>query len=131
MKEEEILSQQPFRRILRIAKVNSLLGINSLSGDTFQVIGSDKKIYKLHYADKLSEAKQVENNVLLFPQIFPKFHGREGRYLLFDWIEGRMLTKEDKDLSIYKKLGELCADVHNSNQCIGQDIDSYFVKRLK
>lgn len=131
MKEEEILSQQPFRKILRIIKVNSLLGTNSVSGNTFQVIGSDKKIYKLHYANKLSEAKQIENNVLLFPHIFPKFYGREGRYLLFDWIEGRMLTKEDKDLSIYKKLGELCADVHNANQSGGQEVDIYFLKRLK
>ncbi|MBI4140484.1 hypothetical protein HY485_01460 [Candidatus Woesearchaeota archaeon] len=130
IKLEEILRYQPFRNIVRAVKVESLGEIAGLSGQTFKVTGSDGKRYKLHYADGWFAAREIEKTVEKLPHLFPKCYGREGRFLLFDWIEGRMLTKEEKNPEVYRRLGEWCADVHNLNEVKKGNIDKYFFERL-
>lgn len=130
MKKEEILKQQPFRSVLRIKEVESLLGPGAISGDTFKVTGTNRKIYKLRYPDSLCQARRIEKNVKLFPKAFPKFYCREGRYLLFDWVEGRTLTKNPSVNECYQ-LGKLCGEIHALND-VGKKgkTDLFFKKRL-
>lgn len=130
MKIEEILRQQPFHHILRIVKAESLEGTAASSGETFKIWGNNGKVYKLRYADGLLNAREMERNVKAFPQMFPKFYGREGRYLLFDWVEGRTLSLGDTDPQIYRKLGEFCADVHNANLIKSGSANRFFFLQL-
>ncbi|GEM_PF-5834518 len=61
MKTEEILQQQqPFRSVVRIINAESLQSAQAISGETFKVTGSDGKMYKLHYADGLLNAREIE-----------------------------------------------------------------------
>jgi len=131
VKKEEILRQQPFRSVVRIINAESLESASAISGETFRVTGSDGIVYKLHYADSLFNAREIERNVNALPHLFPKFYGREERYLLFDWIDGRTLTKEDDDPQIYEKLGEFCADVHNANLTKSHNVNKFFFSRLE
>lgn len=129
-KEKEILRQQPFRRIIKIIDVKSLKGRGAISGKSFMVISSTRKKYKLRYCGDLRKAKEIERNVKLLPKAFPKFYGREGRYLLFNWIEGEHLTTETP-LEICYKIGKLVGEAHALKDMEKKDEDSFFYNRLK
>ena len=125
-----ILRQQPFQRVIgRVREVVSLQSERAVSGRTFKVTDRNGKLYKLHSADSLKTALLIERNVSLAPHVFPQFYGREGRFLLFDWIEGRTLTKEESP-DVYEKIGRLCADVHNLNDVQEKDLAEEFFSRL-
>jgi len=131
MKKELILRQQPFRSVMKIKEIKSLLGPAAISGDTFKVTGTDGKKYKLRYVDSLWEARRIEKNMKLFPKAFPRFHGREGRYLLFDWVEGKCLSREPPKEEIYQ-LGKLCGEVHALNHIDKKGtVDEFFNSRLE
>jgi thiamine kinase-like enzyme len=129
-KEELILRQQPFRKILKILAVESLAGEVSRSGESFKVTSNTGAKYKLRYCNSLLRAREIERNVRLLPRTFPPFYGREGRYLLFGWIEGKTLTK-DISLEDCYALGKLVGEAHALEQIKHEDPDSYFQERLK
>ncbi|MBS3166464.1 hypothetical protein J4444_05055 [Candidatus Woesearchaeota archaeon] len=131
MKEEEILRQQPFRNIMgRIIDAISLQKKGAISGETFKVISKTGKSYKLRYCTGLLKARKIERNVKLFPKAFPLFYGREGRYLLFDWIEGKSLGKEVSLDSCYQ-IGKLAGEIHAKEELDStQDIDQFFNRIL-
>jgi|GEM_PF-6477592 len=89
---EEIKKNQPFRTvlpgILKIEKVISLEGEYAKSGETFKLKDKRGKFYKLRYCRSWFRAREIERNIRLVPAAFPHFYGREGRFLLFDWIDG-------------------------------------------
>ncbi len=130
--EESILINQPFQHVLgRIKKVESLFKEGrAISGKTFRVFDANLKQYKLHYADSLRKAVEIEQNVTKVPSIFPEYYGRQGRFLLFAWIKGRTLTKEEKP-EVYEKVGRLCADVHNANSVQGSSFKKGFYRWLE
>ncbi|MBU1029698.1 MAG: hypothetical protein ABIC91_06950 [Nanoarchaeota archaeon] len=109
--ESEITRQQPFRNIMTIVKIESLEGRGAISGEAFEVLASSGKKYKLRCCKTLKQAKLTERNVTLIPNLFPRFYGREGRYLLFDWINGEFLGKE-LSLDVCYKLGKMAGEAH-------------------
>ena len=116
--EDVILRQQPFRSILIIKKVISLKTEKAISGETFKVISNRGMPFKLRYCRKLSQARAIERNVKMLPKAFPRFYGREGRYLLFDWIDGENLTKDASPEDCYT-IGKMMGEAHAL-----EDVDS-------
>ena len=135
MKEEEILRQQPFRTIfnsiLKIERVELLSSETSFSGETFKVTSQTGRNYKLRYCKGLLKARKIERNVKLFPNAFPRFYGREGRYLLFDWIEGHTLSLEVSAKDCYR-IGKLMGEIHAREETdTTQNADHFFRRILK
>ena len=126
---DKIMSERPFKDIVRFKEIRSLEGTASRSGRTFLAIGEDGKNYKLHYASSLEKADEIEQNVKTIPHIFPPLLGREGSYLLFEWIGGKALIKEE-DPEVIRKLGRLVADVHNLTKTSQETPDGFFIKKL-
>jgi hypothetical protein len=113
-RKELILRQQPFRSVLIIKEVEDLEDQKAKSGESFKVTSNQGKAYKLRYCFKLTRAWELEKNVKKFPKAFPRFYGREGRYLLFDWLtDGKTFDElgrppnEDECYQIGKLMGEI------------------------
>jgi hypothetical protein len=113
-RKEIILREQPFRSVLIIKEVHDLEDQKAKSGESFKITSNQGKTYKLRYCFKLSRARELERNVMKFPKAFPKFYGREGTYLLFDWLnEGKTFDtlgrppNEDECYQIGKLMGEI------------------------
>lgn len=129
--EEEILRQQPFRDFIIIKKVISLKAEGAISGETFKVISSEKKAYKLRYCTSSFKARTIERNVKLFPKAFARFYGREGRYLLFDWIEGNTISNKVPPEDCYQ-IGKLVGEAHALEELdTSQKVDFLFEERFK
>lgn len=116
----QIMYQSPFRNVMRIKEITPLDTGYAISKETFKIISIENKQYKLRYCNGLLRAWRIEKNVKRFPQHFPKFYGREGRYLLFDWLPGDDLLKlhrlgklEDEN---YTKLGRIYGEIHSVNE---------------
>ena len=119
MSEDEVLRQNPFQSTIgKIKSISSLVSKIAMSGETFKITSNNGKQYKLRYCNKLRNARRIERNVKLLPHAFPKFYGREGRYLLFDWIDGDHLGFNISPETCYK-IGKLMGEAHAL-----EDIDS-------
>jgi spore coat polysaccharide biosynthesis protein SpsF (cytidylyltransferase family) len=112
-KIEEIKRQAPFSSIMIIKDVEPLT--KGISKSTFKITATNGKLYKLRYCDSLRIAWRIQRNVKKFEHMFPKFHGREGRFVLFDWIEGPELPKQPP-LEVFKEMGELYGEIHELNE---------------
>jgi hypothetical protein len=131
-KDETILLQQPFRNIIgKIIKTESLEGPGAISGDTFKLTSSSGKLYKIRYCKTQKIARTIEKNVKSFSHAFPRFYGREGRYLLFGWFNGRNLTKEPSLNECYQ-IGKLLGEAHALNDIDkNKKADDFFNNRLE
>ncbi|NQU79214.1 hypothetical protein HQ545_05605 [Candidatus Woesearchaeota archaeon] len=132
-RREKILYQEPFRKQMRIKEIESLLSSSAWSGTAYKVTAKDGKKYKLRYFKRLRTAWSIEKSAREHPDVFPKFYGREGRYLLFEWIEGPELSK--LSLKTCKELGRICGEVHEVAEELpaskGRKIFAGYVKKLK
>jgi thiamine kinase-like enzyme len=124
---EKIFKDRPFHRILKIKEVKSLVG---LSGKTFQLVGEDGRAFKLRYCSKTGKAKDIERNVQLLPHAFPSFHGRDGHYVLFDWIDGILLPMNPNP-DTYHQIGKLIGEAHALEDFKNADPHKYFAARMK
>lgn len=113
-KVKEILRQQPFHVMIRIEKVELLQGHGAISGESYKVTASNGRDYKLRYCNRLKLAKELESNIKKLPHAFPHFYGREGRYLLFEWVKGERITKP-LSLDECYKIGKLMGEAHALN----------------
>jgi hypothetical protein len=114
-KMRKIRIQEPFIRTMRIKELLPLENTGAISGETFHIIAKDGKEYKLRYCDSLVKAWRVERSVNKLPGLFPKFYGREGRYLMFEWLPGGTLT-EDTPIKRYEELGILYGQIHELDE---------------
>ncbi|MGV8168540.1 MAG: hypothetical protein ACP5N3_00620 [Candidatus Nanoarchaeia archaeon] len=107
---EEIIEIQPFvSKIGRINSAESLLGPSAVSGTSFFITAKNKK-YKLRCCEHELAAKKLEKNVSLLSKYFPKFMGREGRFMLFKWIDGKELLEPSiKDCYL---IGKMMGEAH-------------------
>ena len=111
----EILAKKPFAHKLHIKEVHSLKGRGAVSGESFKLIDTHNNAYKLRMCGSEHQAKKIEQNVKRLPHAFPKFYGREGTYLLFDWVKGELwydVLTEPLPLQLYYQLGKLVGEAH-------------------
>ena len=130
-RQRMILKQEPFKHVMRIKELKPLYDpMNAVSGQAFWIKSREGKEYKLRYCKKLKDAWGISKNAKRWPHIFPKFYGREGRYLLFEWVPGPELTKKEP-LSLYEKLGELAGEVHEFDEEISpRKAKKYFMEDI-
>ena len=109
--QEEIIRRRPFGNILKLASIESLKSEYSRSGESFRVKSINGKTYKLRYFNDPRRAKEVEKNIKRLSG-FPKCYGREGRYLLLDWIDKRL---KRINLDILYQIGKMIGAAHKLN----------------
>ncbi|MFH1063894.1 MAG: hypothetical protein V1729_02335 [Candidatus Woesearchaeota archaeon] len=122
-KEDEILRQAPFRNVLRINDVKDIECLKndvSISGEAFKIRSAEGKFYKLRHCRWLRDAWRIQGNVKKLKHIFPRFYGREGKYLLFEWLDApdlkKLKEKGGLDEEHFKELGRLCGEVHEFDE---------------
>lgn len=126
---EDIKRKNPFN--LKIQKIVPLDSPNAMSGETFCIYTTKGKKYKLRYCEDLKKAKRIAKNIKLIPEAFPKFYGQKGRFLLFEWIEGKEPPKK-LPLKFCYELGKMVGKAHASNKKnVKFDIDYLFIEKLK
>ncbi len=114
---------------MRIKEIVSLAGKGAISGETFRIISTENKAYKLRFCVSLLKARRIEKNVSRFSKAFPPFYGREGRFLLFDWIEGTAVTKLATPKVCYQ-IGKLLGEQHALNEIDSTKNPDTSIKRL-
>jgi hypothetical protein len=126
---EEILRRPPFRRMLTIDQVTPLSGTGALSGKSFRVNQGTRR-FKLHRAESRLAAMRIQRRIKRFAGLLPRFHGRDGPYLLFDWVEGHYPALPcDSDTAF--RVGQFCGEVHAAGIGYRMNPDRYFAKRLR
>lgn len=114
-KKERILSLNPFSKILgSIKDIKPIYHELATTGNVFLITSEKGKSYKISFYDDVDKARVVESHVLKCRRLLPKYHGREGNLLLFDWIKGEVLT-EILDLDTCHKLGVIYGEIHKLN----------------
>ncbi|MBW2964902.1 hypothetical protein KY363_05590 [Candidatus Woesearchaeota archaeon] len=114
---DTIVRQAPFRTVMHVKEVRPL-DTHGGSGQVFQVISTDAKGYKLRYCKSLGRAREIERSVKKFPKAFPRFYGREGKYLLFDWIDDAKHLTEGMSAEESYRLGKLFGELHELNEVV-------------
>jgi len=86
-------------------------GGGGLSKEVYLVKHNNKK-YIIRKCDTIKRAKKYEtiSKKLEKQDVLPKILGRYGKDVLFEFIEGRDLTKEE-DLKVFYQLGEIVAKI--------------------
>jgi hypothetical protein len=132
---QRILKDKPFSDFLKIKDIKSLAGHGAISGESFLVIDEHNKKYKLRLCSTTKQAKRIERNVKILPHAFPKFFGRDGNYVLFEWVEGELfydvLSKPIPD-EVYYQMGKLVGEAHELNDInTSKSADSFFESMIK
>lgn len=122
---KQLLKNPSFRHLEPDAGPDS----GGISGQAFLVTDGSSR-HKLRECDSCRKAKELEQRLKKVTQlgILPKFHGRDGRYLLFDFIEGRDLVKQEGPAVIHK-LGQMVGKL-NKVKVNKYDHNKYFLGSL-
>jgi hypothetical protein len=124
-----ILEERPFAGIIQ-PMVEPLAVPGSHSGAIYTAHGQDGRKYKLRAFPDEGKAAYIERNILKAPQVLPALAGRDGRYLLMEYLEGwRQAAK--KDLLMHARtLGRMCGTVHALNDPGSHDCRGSFRRHL-
>ena len=139
MNQDEIINQilhiKPFSQFLKIKEIKSLKGHGAISGESFLVVDESNNQFKLRVCSTEEQAKRIENNVKLLPHAFPKFYGREGLYVLFEWVEGELLyniLSKPISAEICYQIGKLVGEAHQLNDINhSKSADKFFYSLTK
>lgn len=106
-----IKRENPFPN-LNLAVLEPLgLPHRGFTGQVFKVKSAKGKFYKLRRCDDEKEALRIAKYSKLAQAHIPQFYGRDRRYLLFDFIDGRCLA-DDLMLKDCHAMGRIYAKVH-------------------
>ena len=126
---EQVLKEQPFQHVTRFIAAYELKLRHNFSGTTYKVLGADNRHYKLRLCTDIIHARKIEENVKLLPHWFPKFHGRIGKYVLFDWIEGNTIPKQ-VPVEVCRKIGQMMGEAHALDDLKENNLVEYFTDLL-
>ncbi len=100
-----------------------------LTGEV-HLIKHDNKKYVVRKCDKLAKAIYYEHLSRIFEKnrFLPKFLGRHGKNVFYEFIEGRDL-KQDEKIKIFREIGIIMAKVNGVK--INKKINSEFHKLLR
>jgi thiamine kinase-like enzyme len=124
-----IEQERPFSDYCTIHKITPIFASNARSGQVF-FIETTKGKFKLRVCKDAKQASEIEENMRKFSHIFPKFYGRDGRYLLIEALDGfRTLTQDDMKKNM-RRIGRMYAEVHLYGKEALHDQKHWFSKRL-
>lgn len=127
-KLEDIIRKRPFN--LDIRTVAPISSHNAMSGESFKVTAKNGNQYKLRYCENIKNAEEIEKNVRLLPHAFPKLYGRDGHFLLSEWIKGKEPPRSMAPRLCYQ-LGKLIGESHALNKVDHSfDLDKYMSKHI-
>ena len=127
---DKIIADRPFHRFMTIETVEPLSGSSAVSGQSFIVTTDDRRRFKLRRCKDAAQAEGIEDTVRRFSHIFPKFYGRDGRYLLLEALDGyRDCTKEDLRRNA-RAVGRLCAEINQAESISDHDHERFFRNRM-
>lgn len=120
------------KHILKEGKISLLLPEGeggALSGEV-HLIQYDNKKYIVRRCEEISQAKFYESISKKFEKygFLPKFLGRFGKDVLYEYIEGRDLTKEES-LSTIEQMGRIAGYINRVK--IQGKVESRFNKQLR
>lgn len=144
---EKIEADRPFSPLLNIEDIVALVDYANLEidgrllfyGVSFRIKDSIGKLYKLRVYASVEAAVRQEGVVLLVPHVLPAFLGRDRNYLLFEFLEGRLLADNEKPDTFFQ-IGKICGEVNNLRDTDNngrelekryyQKIDCFFKKNI-
>jgi hypothetical protein len=116
---DEIVASQPFGDRLRIRSAERIPGRKEFRRSALRVTADDGRRFKLRLCASRKQARAIETLVLAIPDALPAFFGREGRYLLFEWLEGYR-PLDGPALALHAQgLGRMCATVNQHGAASG------------
>jgi thiamine kinase-like enzyme len=86
-------------------EVNSKSFLGGDTGESYKIV-TDKGTFKIRECRSLRRAKEIEKFAGQASFLLPKFYGRFGNVLVFEFIRGRRLGKEEP-MQTYYQLGKL------------------------
>ncbi|MEK6960374.1 MAG: hypothetical protein AABX47_04320 [Nanoarchaeota archaeon] len=100
------------------------------SGEVFLVEDRGRR-YKLRICDDVAQARYIESNIMKVRSkgVMTHYIGRQGRNLLFEYIPGRDLRK-DEDCDTVYKVGQIVGRVHAIKVQRPSDPDAKFHRSL-
>jgi hypothetical protein len=121
--KEKIKKDKPFSGLLNIEDIVALSDYSDREidgrflfyGISLQIKDFDGKFYKLRTYSSIEAAIRKERLILLVPHSLPKFYGRDRNYLLFEFLQGRSLTVNERP-DVFFKIGKMCGEVNNLQQ---------------
>jgi len=116
---DEIVTSQPFADRLRIQSAERIPGRKEYRRSALSVTADDGRRFKLRLCASTTQARAIEKLALAIPGVLPAFFGREGRYLLFEWLEGYRLMDESSLALHARGLGRMCATVNQHGAAPG------------
>lgn len=126
---EEILEIQPFKS--KIGKIDSVISLKNtwaISGNSFKITANGRS-YKLRCCKSEKDAEDIKDNVSKLPKYFPRFIGREGQFILFDWVEGNIL--ENHTIEDCYFIGKMMGEAHALGMIMeSKDPNGFFTSRI-
>jgi hypothetical protein len=114
-----IVAEQPFADRMQIRSAERIPGRKEYRRSALSVTAEDGRRFKLRVCASTTQARAIEALVLAIPSVLPAFSGRDGRHLLFEWLEGyRALDGPSLALHV-RSLGRMCATVNQHGTAPG------------
>jgi|APSaa5957512576_1039674.scaffolds.fasta_scaffold00256_15 hypothetical protein len=114
-----IKENNPFEKITgKLVQVEVVKHETATTGNAFFAVNEKGRKFKYSFYDDKKTAIRVDNNVRKCPHLLPKYHGMHKSIVLFDWIEGSILTHMFSENQVYK-LGLLYGEIHKLKDTIG------------
>jgi len=107
---ETIQKENPFPQ-LKLKIISRLGEDKGFSGQVFKVQDLEGKFYKLRMCKDEQEAAKIAGYAKRIAEHMPRFHGQDGRYLLFDLFEGVVMSKGITTEDCFE-MGRIYAEVH-------------------
>ncbi len=108
------LRDRPFEGRLDIERVEPLALDTGLSGRAFVVVERDGTRSKLRQCGSAARAARIERYVGAWPELFPELVGRDGRYLLFEYLSGHVPLTRREMLDEAEAIGRFAAHLHEA-----------------
>lgn len=142
--KKRIKKDKPFINLIKIKAIEAIgkyfnCKLSRLGEAATCIKDASGRLYKLRMVRTIEMAKRGERIVRLVPHILPKFYGRDRNYLLFEYLQGRMLTRNEKPEIIFQ-LGKMCGEANKFKADIAEKrkfveyyysvIKSFFKRKL-
>lgn len=111
---KKIEKDKPFSDLINITHIEPLpVHYSNISSmNAFKIKDSHGKFYKLRVESTSDIAERRERIIKAVSYFLPLFYGRDRKYLLFEFLQGRELVTENESLDIFFKIGTMYGEIN-------------------